>query len=307
MGRKSSTGRSAAFVLPPCLFLARLRREFRPGILGDLHHLFTDEVERLEVAVHHADDSEGRDEEGHEDEARHARIEAQPFTRHVARDDPDEHQERSFVTKKVGRNARGRGGARITKKDEDVRVQVRCTHHRVVPGEDAEEPDGNPVGHHVRGLHDRAGAKHGGHHRNGPEELGTVRAAVLRVERGELQIHGCASALLGGTKPGEVGVAKLSISGKAELHEGLCRNDCLVGCDSEIEKLLTGLDAVQRWSSTRNEYGAQVLVITVDDLARAPEVVEALDVRLEQIKEVVQDAVVMEMRFAPEAMPEEWE
>lgn len=74
-----------------------------------------------------------------------------------------------------------------------------------------------------------------------------------------------------------------------------------------IEKLLTGLDAVQRWSSTRNEYGAQVLVITVDDLARAPEVVEALDVRLEQIKEVVQDAVVMEMRFAPEAMPAEWE
>ena len=112
---------------------------------------------------------------------------------------------------------------------------------------------------------------------------------------------------MGGTKPGEVGVAKLSISGKAELHEGLCRNDCLVGCDSEIEKLLTGLDAVQRWSSTRNEYGAQVLVITVDDLARAPEVVESLDVRLEQIKEVVQDAVVMEMRFAPEAMPEEWE
>ena len=48
-------------------------------------------------------------------------------------------------------------------------------------------------------------------------------------------------------------------------------------------------------------------MITVDDLARAPEVVEALDVRLEQIKEVVQDAVVMEMRFAPEAMPEEWE
>ena len=47
--------------------------------------------------------------------------------------------------------------------------------------------------------------------------------------------------------------------------------------------------------------------ITVDDLARAPEVVEALDVRLEQIKEVVQDAVVMEMRFAPEAMPAEWE
>lgn len=74
-----------------------------------------------------------------------------------------------------------------------------------------------------------------------------------------------------------------------------------------IEKLLTGLDAVQRWSSTRNEFGAQVLVITVDDLARAPEVVEALDVRLEQIKEVVQDAVVMEMRFAPEAMPAEWE
>lgn len=76
---------------------------------------------------------------------------------------------------------------------------------------------------------------------------------------------------------------------------------------SSREKLLTGLDAVQRWSSTRNEYGAQVLVITVDALARAPEVVEALDVRLEQIKEVVQDAVVMEMRFAPEAMPAEWE
>ena len=121
MGRKSSTGRSAAFVFPACLFLARLRREIRPGILGDLHHLFAHEVKRLEVAVHHADDAEGRDEEGHEDEARHARIEAQPFTGHVARDDPDEHQERSFVTKKVGRNARGRGGARITKKEEELR------------------------------------------------------------------------------------------------------------------------------------------------------------------------------------------
>ena len=113
-------------------------------------------------------------------------------------------------------------------------MQVGCTHHRVVPGEDAEEPDGNPVGHHVRGLHDRAGAKHGGHHRNGPEELGTVRAAVLRVERGELQVHERATALLGGTEPGEVCVAKLSISGKAELHEGLYRNDCLVGFDSEM-------------------------------------------------------------------------
>ena len=183
--------------------------------------------QRLEVAVHHANDAVGRDEEGHEDEARQARIEAQPFTGHVARDDPDEHQERSFVTKKVGRNARGRGCARITKKEEDVRVQVGCTYHRVVPGDDAEEPDGNPVGHHVRGLHDRAGAKHGGHHRNGPEELGTVHAAVLCIERGELQIHGCAPALLGGTKPGEVGVAKLSISGKAELHEGLFAN---AGC-----------------------------------------------------------------------------
>ena len=66
---------------------------------------------------------------------------------HSPDDDPDEHQERSFVTKKVGRNARGRGGARITKKEEDVRVQVGCTYHRVVPGDDAEEPDGNPVGH----------------------------------------------------------------------------------------------------------------------------------------------------------------
>lgn len=229
---------SASCLSIPSVFLlvlfACLRSKLRLGVLGDLHHLFTDEVERLEVAVHHANDAVGRDEEGYEDEARHARIEAQPFAGHVARDDPDEHQERSFVTKQVGRNARGRGGARITKKEEDVRVQVGCTHHRVVPGEDAEEPDGNPVGHHVRGLNDRAGAKHGGHHTNGPEELGTVRAAVLRVERGELQVHERATALLGGTEPGEVCVAKLSISGKAELHEGLYRNDCLVGFDSEM-------------------------------------------------------------------------
>ena len=110
---------SASCLSIPSVFLlvlfACLRSKLRLGVLGDLHHLFTDEVERLEVAVHHANDAVGRDEEGYEDEARHARIEAQPFTGHVARDDPDEHQERSFVTKKVGRNARGRGGARITK------------------------------------------------------------------------------------------------------------------------------------------------------------------------------------------------
>ena len=103
------------------------------------------------------------------------------------------------------------------------------------------------------------------------------------------------------TEPSEI-IIKISPKAEPYLTKGV---DAAVV--EPIEKLLTGLDAVQRWSSTRNEYGAQVLVITVDDLARAPEVVEALDVRLEQIKEVVQDAVVMEMRFAPEAMPAEWE
>ena len=103
------------------------------------------------------------------------------------------------------------------------------------------------------------------------------------------------------TEPNEI-IIKISPKAEPYLTQGV---DAAVV--EPIEKLLTGLDAVQRWSSTRNEYGAQVLVITVDDLARAPEVVEALDVRLEQIKEVVQDAVVMEMRFAPEAMPAEWE
>lgn len=103
------------------------------------------------------------------------------------------------------------------------------------------------------------------------------------------------------TEPSEI-IIKISPKAEPYLTQGV---DAAVV--EPIEKLLTGLDAVQRWSSTRNEYGAQVLVITVDDLARAPEIVEALDVRLEQIKEVVQDAVVMEMRFAPEAMPAEWE
>ena len=73
-----------------------------------------------------------------------------------------------------------------------------------------------------------------------------------------------------------------------------------------------GQDAVPTTPEARVDYLLNDLLsradwITVDDLARAPEVVEALDVRLEQIKEVVQDAVVMEMRFAPEAMPAEWE
>ena len=66
------------------------------------------------------------------------------------------------------------------------------------------------------------------------------------------------------TEPNEI-IIKISPKAEPYLTKGV---DAAVV--EPIEKLLTGLDAVQRWSSTRNEYGAQVLVITVDDLARRP-------------------------------------
>lgn len=70
-----------------------------------------------------------------------------------------------------------------------------------------------------------------------------------------------------------------------------------------LEKVLTGLEAVKRWSTIQGDDKSQVLQIIVEDPDKAAEVIKVLDERLTKLKEAVGSGVDLEMQSNPYVDP----
>lgn len=70
-----------------------------------------------------------------------------------------------------------------------------------------------------------------------------------------------------------------------------------------LEKVLTGLEAVKRWSTIQGDDKSHVLQIVVEEPDKATEVIKVLDERLTKLKEVVGSGVDLEMQISPYVDP----
>ncbi len=70
-----------------------------------------------------------------------------------------------------------------------------------------------------------------------------------------------------------------------------------------LEKVLTGLEAVKRWSTIQGDDKSHILQIVVEEPDKATEVIKVLDERLTKLKEVVGSGVDLEMQISPYVDP----